>query len=304
VAEGATATVNGRMVTIKQGMLDELLVLPEGASTITVEARDRAGNLNTVSRTVHVDTIAPVLTLDPLPASTRHPLVRLSGVAEGAYRLWLGSTQVDIGQNGSFSVEVPLVEGTNALSLRAVDEVGHEALASAEVVLDTTAPFLRVLLPELEKGAGGAYVSHGGTALVQVVSEPGAKVTAGGVYIILGQDGTATVEVPLQRGASNRIVVVAEDALGNNASESWDVTYSPEAKGAGGLDSGSLMLPLLNIALVVCILAVVLRYRSMVKRSARKGNGRNGGNGGHGGNGGNGGGHRNGKAPRNGGGAA
>jgi len=60
------------------------------------------------------------------------------------------------------------------------------------------------------------------------------------------------------------------------------------------------MLPLLNIALVVCILAVVLRYRSMVKRSARRGNGRNGGNGGHGGNSN----HRNGKAPRNGGGAA
>jgi hypothetical protein len=65
------------------------------------------------------------------------------------------------------------------------------------------------------------------------------------------------------------------------------------------------MLPLLNIALVVCILAVVLRYRSMVKRSARRGNGCHNGNGGNGGNGGgNGGGHRNGRAPQNGGGAA
>jgi len=294
VADGATATVNGRTVTIKQGLLDELLVLPEGASTITVEARDRAGNLNTVSRTVHIDTVAPVLTLDPLPASTRQPLALLTGVAEGASRLWLGSTPVDIAPNGSFSVEVLLVEGTNAMSLRAVDEVGHEALASAEVVLDTTAPFLRVLLPELERGPSGAYVSREGTALVQVVSEPGAKVTAGGVYIILGQDGTATIEVPLERGSSNRIVVVAEDSLGNNASESRDVTYSPGESGAGGLDSGSLLLPLLNIALVVCILAVVLRYRGMVRRAARKGNGGNSGNGGH----------RNGRAPQNGGGTA
>lgn len=290
VEEGATATVNGRAVTIKQGMLDELLVLPEGASTITVEARDRAGNLNTVSRTVRVDTVAPVLTLDPLPAATRQPLARLTGVAEGASRLYLGGTLVELGPNGTFSVEVQLVEGTNTLALRAVDEVGHEALASAEVVLDTTAPFLRVLMPDLARDATGGYLSRTGTVLVQVVSEPGAKVTARGVYLILGPDGTATIEVPLQRGAPTRIDVLAEDALGNNASVGHVVTYEPSGKGAGGVDAGSLMLPLLNIALVAGILVVVLRYRSMVKRSARKGNG-----GGH---------RRNGRSPQNGGGAA
>jgi hypothetical protein len=68
------------------------------------------------------------------------------------------------------------------------------------------------------------------------------------------------------------------------------VTYEPSGKGAGGVDAGSLMLPLLNIALVAGILVVVLRYRSMIKRSARKGNG-----GGH---------RRNGRPPQNGGGAA
>ncbi len=99
--------------------------------------------------------------------------------------------------------------------------------------------------------------------------------------------------MPLRGGETNRVVVVAEDALGNNASIGYDIAYEPGAAGSGGLDTGSLLLPLLNVVLVVCILAVVLRYRSMVRRTARRGNGGNGRNG-----------HRNGRAPQNGGGGA
>ncbi len=278
VQEGCTVLVNGRPATIKLGLVDELLVLPEGVSTITVEARDPAGNANVITRTVEVDSVPPVLTLDALPSSTRASVMNVTGSTVGATALWLDGEEVPIGDNGTFWVLVTLREGTNAIRLRAEDGARHEATAEAEVVLDTVAPFLRVLAPSLERMDDGRYVCRERMLALQVVSEPGAKVTAGGAYIILGSEGATSFDVRLSADGTTTVEVMAEDELGNVATVRYEVVYEgARASAVGSLGSGELLLVALNVALVVAIVALAVRYRSVAARAAtarRNGNGR------------------------------
>ena len=271
--DGCSVLLNGRPVTIKHGLIDELLILPEGASTVTVEARDGAGNLAVVTRSVFVDTLPPTITLDPLPRTTRDGRINVTGRTEGASVLMLGDVQVPLGANGSFTVEVALLEGTNALRLRAIDAAAHEATASAEVVLDTTSPFLRVLAPALVEAGDGTYVCSEQALLLQVVSEPGARVTALGVYLILGSEGTATIEVRLAKGAMTTVEIVSEDDLGNSASVRYDIRLAPGSDGGAAIDARELLVPVLYIAVVVCMFALVVRFRSLMLKATR-GNGR------------------------------
>ncbi len=285
VQDGCAVMVNGRPVTIKQGLIDELLVLPEGASTVTVEARDAAGNLAVVERSVFVDTLPPTITLDPLPRATRHARINVTGTTEGATSILIGDVPLQIGANGSFWAEVALLEGTNSLGLRAIDAAGHEATASAEVVLDTSAPFLRVLAPALVEAGDGTYLCREQALVIQVVSEPGARVTAGGIFLILGSEGTATVEVRLSRGSLTTVEVLSEDDLGNGAAVRYDIAYEPATGGGPGIDAKGLLVPVLYIATVVCMFALVVRFRSLMIKATRP-NGRRPHNGNGGTNGG------------------
>ena len=66
-----TVTVNGATVTVgTDGTFTKDVTLAEGANTITIVAKDKAGKTTTVTRKVTVDTSAPVIksvTLTPNP---------------------------------------------------------------------------------------------------------------------------------------------------------------------------------------------------------------------------------------------
>jgi hypothetical protein len=254
VQEGSTLTINGKPITLKQGLIDELVALPEGASTITVEALDPAGNLNTVTRTVVVDTVPPVLTLDPAPATTRDDVVLITGTAEGASRLWLDGEPVDLGEGGAFAVNVTLTEGTNVLRFTARDPVGHETLASSTVELDTTAPFVRVLLPPMDGDVNGTLYYDRDVLVVRVVSEAGAKVTVNGIFVILDEEGTATVELRLDGGGvGNDLVVRSEDEVGNVEELRYEIVRRASSSSGSDPDWAVLAPTIFNIAILVAI---------------------------------------------------
>ena len=66
-----TVTVNGTAVTVStDGTFSKDVTLKEGSNTITIIAKDKAGKTTTVTRTVTLDTAAPVIksiTLTPNP---------------------------------------------------------------------------------------------------------------------------------------------------------------------------------------------------------------------------------------------
>lgn len=63
-------TVNGSPVTVENGEFSTTVNLTEGSNTITIAATDTAGKVTTITRTVTLDTIAPVIsaiTITPNP---------------------------------------------------------------------------------------------------------------------------------------------------------------------------------------------------------------------------------------------
>lgn len=66
-----TVTVNGTAVTVAtDGTFSKDVTLKSGSNTITIIAKDKAGKTTTVTRTVTLDTVAPVIksiTLTPNP---------------------------------------------------------------------------------------------------------------------------------------------------------------------------------------------------------------------------------------------
>lgn len=291
VQTGSTVTINGRLVTIKEGLVNELLVLPEGQSTIVIEVIDPAGNVHTRPVQVEVDTIDPVLTLDPVPERTREASITIRGQAEGAVLLYLGDELVPLDANGSFAVNVTLKEGTNRLSLVCRDGVGHEDRATAEVVLDSTPPFLRIVLPGMEQDDNGTWRSDEKKVHIQVVSEPGASITLNGVYILVGEDGTASVDLPLDTGGdATKVRVLVVDDLGNSQELEYTIVYEGGTATVAGMEWMDLLTTVVILALLVAIAVMIVRYRSLVKRMSQRrrgpprkrngnGNGRTNGNG-------------------------
>ena len=271
VQPGSTVTVNGRRVTIKQGLLDELLILPEGLSTIIIEAEDTAGNVRTISRVVAVDTIDPVITLGPVPERSNDRSLVVTGTAEGATHLTIDDVPVTIGPNGTFSINLTLVEGSNTIRLLARDGVGHEDRATVEVVLDSTAPFLRLVLPDMVNDGNGSWVSDERKVTVQVVSEPGASITLNGVYILVGEDGTASVDVTLNdNGDPTTIRILAVDELGNSKEIEYRVTYEEAGSAETSFDLLTLLSTVIIVVLLVVTVITAMRYRGLAKRMSRR----------------------------------
>ena len=272
VQTGSSVTINGRLVTIKQGLVDELLILPEGMSTITIEVIDAADNIHTRTVQVIVDTVDPVLTLDPLPERTREPQLTVTGTAEGATVLFLGDTLVPLDVDSGFSVNVTLLEGTNVLDLLCRDGAGHEDRSSKQVVLDSTPPFLRLVLPSMTDDGNGTWYSDQRTVTVQVISEPGASITLNGVYILVGDDGIANVDITLEReGETTPVHILVIDDLGNSEELEYNIVYEGATSEASSVPWLSLMSTVVIMALMVAMVVLVARYKALVKRMSRRG---------------------------------
>jgi hypothetical protein len=184
------------------------------------------------------DRTAPVVTISaPGGAATwatNAATLALAGSAadeEGVVRVeWA----TDRGASGtatglaSWTATIPLQEGTNVVTVRALDEEGNAGTAQATVVLDTHAPQLSVTAPNLEKwvATGTATYAVDGTAS----DDRGvARVTWASSR---GPTGTATggaawsFTAALQPG-DNRLTVTAYDEAGNSASDVLTVTHNP-----------------------------------------------------------------------------
>ena len=104
---------------------------------------------------------------------------------------------------------------------------------------------------------------------MQVVSEPGASITLNGIYVLVGEDGTANVDLTLEDD-TNRVSVLVVDDLGNSAELEYTIKYEPAGVVVAGLDWMSLISTIIILALLVAIALVVVKYRSMVKRMSRR----------------------------------
>lgn len=97
--------------------------LPEGESTITVKATDRAGNAAEVSIKLVVDTTPPELELEVQVPSYDKALVR--GKVKDAAKVTIDGREVPIDMFGSFQKDIAVDPDTSYIEVIAVDAYGN-----------------------------------------------------------------------------------------------------------------------------------------------------------------------------------
>lgn len=217
-------TVNGAEVTLgADGTFKSTVTLKEGENSIAVSASNDAGS---VSQTVKVtysstpaDVVPPVLTVTS-PAGnsiTNQPSTMVSGTTEDDAKVTINGASVTA-SGGAFSSPYTLTEGTNMLTVVAMDAAGNKTTQSVQVTLDSLPPMLTVTYPM------DNFISNSPSVTLTGITDAGAKVTVGSTQTDADAGGNFTVMLVLTDG-DNTISIKAVDKAGNIATAMKKVTY-------------------------------------------------------------------------------
>ena len=212
-----TLTVNGLSVPVVAGAFSTNVTLVAGTNPITVVVTDNVGNTTTVTRSVSLDMIAPVLTVtapvDKL--ATNNATLAVTGTAtdvgSGIKTVTVNGSPVTMGVGGSFNSNVTLAAGTNTITMIATDTAGNITTVIRLVTQDQAGPVLTVSAPVNGFITNNASLAVTGTA----TAGSGIKtltVNGSPVSVVAGAFST---NVTLVAG-TNTITVVATDNAGNS----------------------------------------------------------------------------------------
>ena len=147
-ADTVELTVGGASAVHTLGAFVTSVPIVEGPNAIAVTARDGVGNWGSNYIRVERDTVAPALSIaSPMEGDrTNRTRLLVAGTTEaGASVTVQGQAATVIAT--SWEATVTLVDGTNALAVEAVDDVGNRATRGVTVVLDRTPPSITVDMP-------------------------------------------------------------------------------------------------------------------------------------------------------------
>ena len=136
---GASVTVNGNIVSVAMDGTFTTVInyVADGLKTILANATDPAGNFAFVVKTITIDTLPPMLTVNsPAPLLTVGiPSVRVSGVTEPTATLTVQGQFVRVQPSGSFDVPVALLTaGQNTITIIATDQAGNTNTVTRAVI--------------------------------------------------------------------------------------------------------------------------------------------------------------------------
>ncbi|WP_083615900.1 Ig-like domain-containing protein [Pantoea sp. 1.19] len=256
-----SVTLNGKTYTATvaeggQWTLDvpaaDLSALADGSYTLSVVARDAAGNITQQDAPLVVDTAPPVFAVQPIAgdgiinaAEQGAPLaVSGSGSAGDRVTVTLGDQTytATVGDNGQWSLTLPagdlaaLSDGTYPVTVTVQDAAGNRASQTLSVTVDTQAPLLTLnavagdgILNANEQGSP-LTVSGTGEAASQVsVTLNGKTYTA-----TVAEGGQWTLDVPAAdlsalADGSYSLSVVARDAAGNTTEQNVNLRVDTTA---------------------------------------------------------------------------
>ncbi|MBS0394855.1 MAG: DUF4082 domain-containing protein, partial [Proteobacteria bacterium] len=154
------------------------------------------------------------------------------GVAQVTWSNSLGGSGTASGTTSWSVASVPLLAGTNVITVRATDAAGNSALATLSVSYtppDTTAPTVAISSPT----TAATYTTSNSTLALAGTASDNVGVTSVAWTNSLGGGGTASgttswsvASVALKSGL-NTITVSASDAAGNVGTKTLGVTYNP-----------------------------------------------------------------------------
>ena len=216
----ATLSVNSAPLPNNAGAFTTTVPLTANATTITVQARDAAGNIGTKSITIRRDASAPTLAFTA-PANgsvTRAATIRVTGTVDDPTATVAVNGRPATVTDGRFEIaDFALVEGQNVLSAVATDSLGN---ASAPVSIVVTSDKSGPAKPTVTAPAASpAYIKSDRLTLAGT-SEPGASVSITGgllpVTVTADPTGVFTATVLVNSNKSTDLFIRAADAAGND----------------------------------------------------------------------------------------
>ncbi len=247
INETGVVTVNGAPATLDAGLqFSATLALSEGANVVTILAQDEAGNQTQATRTVTLDTIAPVInvTAPADGATTATSPISVAGDLSETAALEVNGTGVTVAVDQTFATDVSLTEGANSLSLIATDDAGNIASVDINVTLDTTPPEITVGTP-----LDGSVLNTAAILVGGAINEPGTVTVNGNAAIVDGDNNFQQGPIILSEGP-NIITVEATDEVGNVASVQLSVlldTEPPQLNVTSPLDQSLVNTPQVQV---------------------------------------------------------
>ena len=240
--EGSTVTLTQNdialtptIITSSDGTWSVDVTLIQGANTFTATATDQAGNISDVSNsvTVTLDNTAPVAPVITLQTTlTNENTITITGTTVEGSTVTL--TQNDIAltptiitsSDGTWSVDVTLIQGANTFTATATDQAGNisDVSNSVTVTLDNTAPVAPVITLQ-------TTLTNENTITITGTTVEGSTVTLTQndnvltSTVTIDSDGTWSVDVTLIQGA-NTFTATATDQAGNISDVSNSVTVT------------------------------------------------------------------------------
>jgi hypothetical protein len=181
-------------------------------------ARDRAGNVNSMTVGVLRDSTAPALAISRPAAGARldRTMVEVAGTTEPGAVVSVNGAPVE-NRNGEFTAVVTLGQGPSTITVVSRDALFNTATRTVGVFVDTVAPALNI------SGPANGTLTNQTSVVVSGETEPGAVVLVAGTPATVNAQGKFSAVVALGSEGFNVITVSARDALNNTATASVTV---------------------------------------------------------------------------------
>jgi hypothetical protein len=204
------------------GEIHAPLMLEEGLNTFAIDATDVVGNRATVFLYIVRDTTPPLVRIQT-PADwlvTNISAQTVTGLTEPHTTVFIRlkgqdddrNLTITSGGDGTFWIPVNLMEGTQTLTVTAVDYVGNMNTSMRTLILDTQAPEFVIDRPQGGRGVINYYTYViGGTIVSEDMVDVwigGEEVRHTGVFqlLVLLEDGDNSITVRVVDGAGNERV--------------------------------------------------------------------------------------------------
>jgi parallel beta-helix repeat protein len=201
------------------------MFLAEGSYTIIAKAWNMAGGYSTAQVTgIFVDKTPPSITWTSPANNTliNKRNVTVSGTTEPLAHLKINTLTLNASAGGLFSVDLPVVEGPNTITITAEDRAHNSRSSSRYITVDTIAPFINIDGPKT-RTVSTVQMDITGT------TEVGAKVFVnGGAVNVNPSTGVFSYSVTLNDGL-NVYKFDAQDKAGNKNSTSVSITLKMKA---------------------------------------------------------------------------
>jgi hypothetical protein len=217
---------NNTVIAGEDGTFTFDMMLEEGRQHIVVTAKDTAGNVRTITRTVRLDTEAPGLFIDSpdkVESSTKEPKITLVGHIddENPEDIIVTVNSLRVAHSGVFQKDIPLDEGLNVIVVTATDLAGNMATRSVNVTRDTTKPDLIV-------STVGPILTRNRDLVVRgSVNADADVVEVAGHTVNIDEQNRFTYDADLSE-LTSPIRVRAVDKAGNVAVFDIDFVYDPD----------------------------------------------------------------------------